>query len=166
MAAGFQAWVTFYRFTQLPPEEALAHVRAQMAKYKAEMEAQKASEQEAIAKLQRELMEAEEGSCRRLLIRVVSRLLNMKAWYGFKRWLSRVALYKHQRKLVGGFISRFENMNFSKGWNSWRAYARHQENEINTGANAIRDDIKLKEQQLEGCRSAALEPDVEQMGIQ
>ena len=41
MAAGFQAWVTFYRFTQLPPEEALAHVRAQMAKYKAEMEAQK-----------------------------------------------------------------------------------------------------------------------------
>ena len=28
----------------------LAHVRAQMAKYKAEMEAQKASEQEAIAK--------------------------------------------------------------------------------------------------------------------
>ena len=166
MAAGFQAWVTFYRFTQLPPEEALAHVRAQMAKYKAEMEAQKASEQEAIAKLQRELMEAEEGSCRRLLIRVVSRLLNMKAWYGFKRWLSRVALYKHQRKLVGGFISRFENMNFSKGWNSWRAYARaHQENEINAGANAIRDDIRLKEQQLEDtiAQLRALEPDVEQM---
>ena len=93
-------------------------------------------------------------------------MLNMKAWYGFKRWLSRVALYKHQRKLVGGFISRFENMNFSKGWNSWRAYARaHQENEINAGANAIRDDIRLKEQQLEDtlAQLRALEPDVEQM---
>ena len=117
MAAGFQAWVTFYRFTQLPPEEALAHVRAQMAQYKAEMEAQKASEQEAIAKLARA-----DGGRGRFLSEVthkgrISRLLNMKAWYGLSGGC-RVALYKHQRKLVGGFISRFENMNFSKGWNS------------------------------------------------
>ena len=101
LASGFQSWVTFYRFTQLPPEEALAHVRAQMALYAAEMEAQQQVQQEAMRKLQQELMNAEEGSGRRLLIRVVSRLINMKAWYGFKRWSSRVAMYKHQRAIVG-----------------------------------------------------------------
>lgn len=166
LASGFQSWVTFYRFTQLPPEEALAHVRAQMALYAAEMEAQQQVQQEAMRKLQQELMNAEEGSGRRLLIRVVSRLINMKAWYGFKRWSSRVAMYKHQRAIVGGFINRFEKMNQSKGWNSWRAFFREaKQASIEAGSNAIREENRILEGQLEDTLAAlrSLEPDVEQM---